>query len=93
MRGETFSRVMTNPFTTPIARDSSTTASTAGTIMAELPRMVAEAATAATLITVPTDRSMEPQRITTVWPSATVPSATMRCSRPTRPPIPSCSGA
>ena len=39
------------------------------------PRMMNEASTAPTLIRLPTDRSIEPHRMTSVCPSATVPSA------------------
>jgi hypothetical protein len=40
--------------------------------------MMKEAMTAATLMRLATERSIEPPKITNVCPSATMPSATMR---------------
>ncbi len=61
----------------------------AGAIIAGSPCMMKEAETATALTSAATDRSMEATRMTKVCPSATKPSATMRCSRPTTPSKPS----
>ncbi len=86
MSGLTLSFATTRPLTAPTAAEIASTATTAGSIMPGSPRMMNEAITAPTLIRLPTDRSIEPARMTKVWPSAVMPSATMRCSRPTIPP-------
>jgi len=49
--------------------------------------MIYEAATAPTLMRLATERSIEPHRITKVCPTPTIPSATMRCNRPTQPTV------
>ena len=91
MSGETLSLAITSPLMSipNAAAAMARTAITAGTIRAGSPCMMKEAITAPVLIRLPTDRSIEPHRMTKVWPSATMPSATIRCSRPTIPSVPS----
>jgi len=87
MNGLTCRREMMAPLTTPTSAETASTTRTAASIMSARPCMMNEARTAATLIMLATERSIDPAMIAKVWPSATIPSATMRSSRPMTPSV------
>ena len=85
--GLTWSLEMRTPLTTPTSAETTSTAATAGSIISGRPCMMNEASTAATLIMLATERSIDPARIAKVWPRATMPSATILCRRPITPSV------
>ena len=85
MKGLTCSRETSTPLMSPTMAETASTTITATNIISGLPCMMNDASTAATLIKFATERSMDPARMTKVCPIATIPSATIRCRRPTTP--------
>ena len=85
MKGLTCSRETSTPLMSPTMAETASTAITATNIISGLPCMMNEASTAPTLIKLATERSIDPARMTKVCPIATIPSATIRCRRPTTP--------
>ena len=85
MKGLTCNRETSKPLISPTSAETASTAATATSIISGLPCMMKEASTAATLIKLATERSIDPARMTKVCPIATIPSATIRCKRPTTP--------
>ena len=83
MNALTRSLVTISPLPSPITTPSTTTATIPGTRFASSPAITSAATSELRLMTYATERSSEPHRITTVWPAATMPSATERCSMPT----------
>ena len=78
MNGLTCRREMMAPFTTPTSAETASTIRTAASIMSARPCMMNDASTAATLIRLATERSIDPAMMAKVCPSATMPSPTIR---------------
>jgi hypothetical protein len=74
----TCNREIRAPLITPTTAEITSTTATAGSIISGRPCMMKEASTAATLMRLATERSIEPARMANVWPTATSPSPTMR---------------
>jgi hypothetical protein len=69
--GATLRRLMMRPLMRPARRPTPTAPATASQRRSGCPTTIEAPVMALTAMTLPTDRSMPPVRITSVWPSAT----------------------